>query len=160
MKNTLMNARLIQASLGMGIALFFVVVLIAFIRGGAHPAEPTLGTMRLLRAMTIVNTLLLPVAWTLGRFLQGQIMKQSAYELAPGTLSPEDAQAARWLIGRILVLATREGSAFFGLIVCQMGVRTGVIYAYPLFWLNALSAVLLILYVMVSFPDERDMYGA
>jgi hypothetical protein len=54
----------------------------------------------------------------------------------------------------IIRLALLEGAAFFGLAVVLIAKMTGVVAAAPVYWLNALSAVIFIGFVMFTLPTR------
>lgn len=57
----------------------------------------------------------------------------------------------------ILRIAAMEGAAFFGLVVTFLAVTGGVVRSQPLYWLNMLSAVLMVGAIALSFPTPERL---
>jgi hypothetical protein len=69
-------------------------------------------------------------------------------------------QAAHYALGlyqtsSLLLMAPIEAASFFGGVICMIGVQNGTIEFYPMYWLNAGSAVLLILAGIMTFPTRE-----
>jgi hypothetical protein len=57
----------------------------------------------------------------------------------------------------IMRLAILEGTAFFGMVVCFLAGKQGVLSTYPIYWLNAISTMLLASFVLKQFPSKEKI---
>jgi hypothetical protein len=82
------------------------------------------------------------------------LLRARPADAAPATPASDPAT---WFLVRIrtaeiLRLALLEAPALFGLVVCVLAAFNGVLHAHPVYWLNALPAVVLIAYATLNFP--------
>jgi hypothetical protein len=59
----------------------------------------------------------------------------------------------------IVRLGLMEGLAMYGLVICMVAAQLGVLKIYPIFWLNTLSSVVLVGYIVHSFPTKERLEG-
>jgi hypothetical protein len=77
---------------------------------------------------------------------------------APGTPRLLAAQYVnKFRSASIVRLAMLEGAAFFGLVVCVIGLTRGVLEAEPLYWLNMGSTLVLIVVAFWKFPTREQV---
>jgi hypothetical protein len=53
----------------------------------------------------------------------------------------------------IIRLAIMESAAFFGLVVCFIAVSDSIMRENPFYWINAISAVFLIGFILLTIPN-------
>lgn len=137
-----------------GIFLIGGVVAFLYRRGYSGPVYPE--ALHLMRTLSVMNIAMFAGTWALGPIMRRRLLPGRAPG-APEALRPaENIMAARWMAGRIMVLAPREGSAFVGLVACQLGVLNGSIYTHPVYWANLFSAVIMVLYAAATFPSQKE----
>jgi hypothetical protein len=71
--------------------------------------------------------------------------------------TPEEAAlyaVGLYRVSSLLLMAPIEGASFFGAVICMIGIQNGTIQFYPMYWLNAASAVLVILVGIMTFPTR------
>lgn len=73
-----------------------------------------------------------------------------------GDVSPR-AIFARIRTAAIVRLAMLESTAVLGLVTCMLGVQVGTMDAQPLYWLNSISTLVLIVSAIVNFPTRESL---
>lgn len=115
------------------------------ILSGAHAAVAVLGGL------------------VMGRVLPSAMLRMTARQIGSrsgdAAASSDDSSPASHLLAglrgaMILRLAALEGPALFGLVICLLAGLEGDLGAYPLIWLNAISAVFLILFTVATYPTR------
>ena len=57
----------------------------------------------------------------------------------------------------ILRLAMLEFVAFFGIMVCFLGVISGTLSDYPIYWINLFSAIFFLGFIWINFPRREKV---
>ena len=119
-----------------------------------------LGEVSILPLLSFVHTIMAIACWSLGFYLYEAILRRKRFgsilQVLPGIHS-EDPQAGFWVSLRgafVIKIAMLQAPALFGLIICLLAILSGDIYSSPLYWLNTLSAVVLVLYMASAFPTR------
>ena len=164
-KEKMLVFRLVQGGLGLGILIFGIVVLILNMTiepSAGRLTETALRPVQILSLVTLVLTLsTYTAAFLVNRFFfdTDRLSKRMGKELRDekGGIIGEPAEKFIHILlhSTILRLALLEGSALFGLVVCQIAVVWGVLQVRPLYWLNALPAAIMIAYVVATFPSRE-----
>jgi len=150
----LRTIRIIQLSMAAATAIFSGLIVFVY-----FSAPPTWDIQKPnpVPIFSVINGIMFVVMWMLGPILL-KIMRQAAPTQGKNpAMSPEVTAAVKWQAHRLVVLATREGSAMFGLVACLLGAKSGVLAAHPIYWLNALPAAAMIRYAISNLPTEADM---
>jgi hypothetical protein len=159
--------QIIQGALGAGIAVFLGVTIILYVLGSdALAGEATQG-IQLVRMLSLVHLAMAVVLFVAAKvvydllFRSERLAAASSPELrnAHGEVTHDPAQHCVALLrtSTIIRLALYEAIALFGLIVCLLAVVDGVVQAYPVYWLNALSSVAFSGYVVLTFPTAERL---
>jgi hypothetical protein len=145
--------QIIHFALAGGVFVFLVVTM--FLPGSPVVLRP--GGEDILTILSMVHVIGFFSAFAIGRFVyDSQLRHDRLQSMVQGL--PE--QAARdqvlGLLRRVTIvrLALLEGAAFFGLAVVLIAKMTGVVTEAPVYWLNALSSVIFIGFVMFTFPTR------
>jgi hypothetical protein len=146
------QAQIIQYAMMAGVAVFVGLVLLMAYQKGANASQANEQALSFLRKMTFFHAFLFMVTWSASQPLRLVVEKNAK---VPENATPEKAAILRWQAGRLIELALREGAAFFGLVVCVLGIQNGALAARPIYWVNALSAILFLLYAAVTFPRQQ-----
>ena len=87
-----------------------------------------------------------------GTPLAGAQRSWSGKQASDDSLKGEVLKRIRAII--VVRLAMYESAAMFGLVVCLLGVLTGVIYQNAIYWLNAITALVLFVFIVKTFPNR------
>ncbi|GIV59842.1 MAG: hypothetical protein KatS3mg043_0931 [Rhodothermaceae bacterium] len=151
--------QIIMLALAMGVTLFGVVVLVLYL---AQPVgePPDASDVELIRMLTLGHALVGVAVYTVsGRVYRLALDRATPAGPAPRVPALEEAATVlgRMRAAEIVRLALFEGTALFGLVVCLLGVTNGVMQAYPVYWLNLLSAVAMVGFVARNFPTAERL---
>ncbi|RMI15161.1 MAG: hypothetical protein D6681_04510 [Calditrichaeota bacterium] len=138
-----------------------VVVMIARVKA-PDAAPPTESAHQLIELLSIVHValalILYPTAITLyNRAYDPRQLQQQLNEA--GSVPEARAQTCLQIMrtAHILRLAPVEGVAMFGLVVCLLGVQSDVLAAFPRYWLNLFSSVILLAMVAANLPGKESL---
>jgi hypothetical protein len=155
MKNpSVKQAQIIQGALIAGVVIFSIAVAMIAMQTGT-PA-PTADALYNVRMMTYFHAIVFMGTWSASRAFGDVFAKAMTI---PAGAPPEQEALTRWQAKRLFELMLREGAAFIGLAICLVGVQNGVFRERPLFWVNAMSAVLFVLSAWITFPTESSVRG-
>ena len=83
------------------------------------------------------------------------------FSASAGTASPPAEGAMQWLSlvrkATILRLALIESPAIFGLTIYLIAAINGVLHDHPGYWGNRLSALILLLFIIATFPNSNRL---
>jgi hypothetical protein len=175
LKRTVGVMRVITLAMGGGLLMMAGVVVLLFLRAGPKAAPPSDGILPMLSA---VHAFMVVSCYAAGWFVAEQQLKSPSsapvVKAAEAVLTPEErallakardeagvspaaVTASRVQTAEIIRLATREGPALLGLVVCFLAALSGVASRQPAYWLNGLSTVLFWGLALNEFPSE-DRY--
>ena len=151
--------RLIHAAIMIG-PLVFLMVIVVFASQNVGGFSPQVSDFEIMNILSTVHGILVLLAILLAQFLSGVLF--SPDRLTHGEESiPVEMLAARCValqrtagIGRLAIL---EGASLFGLAVCFVGVTNHVIHAEALYWFNAASTGLFLLFAAAVFPTRQNL---
>ena len=151
---------IIRIALMLGILFYYFVVLLLYSK--FNPGSFSKQDMSLMNVLSAAHGVFTLVATTTAFYL-------SSIQLRPERLTEQSniqtsEEAALYAIGlyrisSLLLMAPIEGASFFGAVICMIGVQNGTIEFYPVYWLNAASAVLLLLVGIMTFPTRERVLG-
>jgi hypothetical protein len=55
----------------------------------------------------------------------------------------------------IIRLAMYEALALFGLVICLLAVLEDIVQTYPVYWLNLLSSLVVVGYMIMTMPNAQ-----
>lgn len=151
----------IQGAMGAGVmALFMVVVVLYMITEVQIPA--TGEAAQFIKLMSLINVIVAISIYGVSTLVEraqfktarlGEHLKHGSRD-AQGDMLDDTARQCLYIIrsATIIRLAMYDAIALFGIVVCILAVLNGVLQTYPIYWLNALSSVLMVAYVIVTFP--------
>lgn len=160
--------QMLQGAIGFGVFLFVVVVGYMAFGRGEIPGTPASGdSIFLIQIMTITHLVLAVGAYVGAGYIFNLQFSDANLEAAM-TRTYRDARgveitsaAGRCIsvirTAMITRLAILEAPALFGLVVCLLGVFDGVLMQEPIYWINALSAIGLIAFVIRTFPNRTSL---
>ncbi|HDP80473.1 MAG TPA: hypothetical protein ENN21_06480 [Spirochaetes bacterium] len=137
------TVQIIYIAIASGATFFLAVVL--FLYDKNLPSSPeTAQAVQDLASLTMIHgAALIAALWLSGFLYRRAFAEKQALAVAgrAGTASGIGPDGALAVIrtARIIKLAVIEGPAFFGLVICFLGVTGGVIYREPLYWVNLVS---------------------
>jgi hypothetical protein len=153
--NSLQVTRLIQLALMAGVLIYALCVVLIYLlnpdlRASAYEVD------------TVSTLTILHLAFLFGALGASQLLSMRIF--SPKALSTRSSEVDSEVLAAMCVtqqrtaiivrLAALEGAALFGLAVCTIGVINGTLRALPYYWINMLSAVVLLLYGVATFPTK------
>ena len=147
---------IIRIALMLGIAFYYFVVLLLY--SVFNPDGFSKQDKLLMDVISVAHAVFMLVATTIAFYLSNLQMRPERLTEQSNIQTPEDA--ALFAVGlyrasSLILMAPIEAASFFGVVICMIGVRNGTIEFYPIYWLNAASAVLLILVGIITFPTRE-----
>jgi hypothetical protein len=147
---------IIRIALMLGIMFYYFVVLL--LSSLFHPNGFSKQDTSFMEVLSAAHALFTFAAAALAFYLSSLQLRPERLTEQPGIQS--SAQAALYAVGlyrasSLILMAPIEGASFFGAVICMIGVQNGTIEYYPMYWLNAASAVLLILVGIMTFPTRE-----
>jgi hypothetical protein len=152
---TVRSLRIIQGAIGAGVLVFALVVLGMHARVSADVPPPPQVLVFLMQILTLVHFVMAATMYPLARFIFTRMVSRERLAKSGG-MGPAGILSLMRM-GIIMRLTMYEGVAFVGLVVCMVGVLEGVLRAYPVYWVNAFSTAVLLLFVMRTFPSEERL---
>jgi hypothetical protein len=157
---------IIQATLAGGALLFFFAVLaIGSLR---RPGDSREIDLDMLTTMTMVCIIFFLADAAIGYFLYHAQFKPDRLEKAYSSdlldkdgntipASPADKAVSIIRTSMLIRTALLEGAAFFGLATLMVGAQQGAFSTVPWIWINALPLLVLLLWVMMTFPTSNRL---
>ena len=147
---------IIRIALMLGISFYYFVVLLLY--SLFHPDGFSKQDMSLMEVLSAVHAVFTLAAAATAFYLSSLQLRPDRLKEQPDIHTPE--QAALYAVGlyrasSLILMVPIEGASFFGAVICMIGVQNGTIEFYPMYWLNAASAVLLIMVGIMTFPTRK-----
>jgi hypothetical protein len=142
------NLQVIQVALAFGTLSFgVIVVVLTMSRSGK---ATTAAASNLAETMSLVNGAYFVLSFAISAVVNNAIFSRAALNKQ----SDDPAQQCVALIrnASIVRLAIHESSAFIGLVTCMLIFQNS---AQPVYWLNALPALVELLIVAITFPSRQ-----
>lgn len=115
------------------------------------PADSDVG---MIRTLTLVHGILFVGVVFIAPFVEKRVLFANRLHEPQSFLTAIRASL-------IIRIAMYEGVAMLGLVTCFLGSMNGVLQANPMYYLNALSAAFLVMYVLTNLPNRarlEDVY--
>ncbi len=149
---------IIYISIATGTILF--AALIGFLHISQIPPTATAGDSDFLNTLSVVHFVLAIVIYLAtnliyNRYLKGERIWGRVEQKPSAEWNPVEIYLKAIREATIIRLALFEGVAMFGLVICLLGVMNGVLQKHPIYWLNLLSTVVLLLFVGLTFPRKE-----
>jgi len=147
---------IIRIALMLGISLYYFVVFLLY--SMFNPDAFSKQDTSLMDVLSIAHAVFTLVATTIAFYLSSLQLRPERLTEQPDIQTSEEA--ALYAVGlyrtsSLLLMVPIEGASFFGAVICMIGVQNGTIEFYPMYWLNAASAVLLFLVGIMTFPTRE-----
>jgi len=156
--------RIIFFAIGTGPILFWAVILFLF---SNQPLLINEADLSLLNIMSGIHAVMLITMIILSDYIfkKALIGSENFLQSLSGALfenkaQPTNPQEKFWGLFQslsIMRLAMLEGASFFGLVVCFLAGTQGVLSTYPIFWINSVSTLLLVSFVVKQFPSKEKI---
>lgn len=141
---------------GLGVTTFFFALIIVFVSSLQIPStENADGTdSGLILALTIVH-----FAIALGSFFVAPMLfkRQLANASSAATNGNADGCFAAIRTAMIVRVAIVEASAQLGIVVCFIAATNGVLAQNPSYWINLLTTLLLLAFLIITFPTRKKI---
>ena len=147
---------IIRIALMLGISFYYFVVLLLY--SLFHPDGFSKQDMSLMEVLSAAHAVFTLAAAATAFYLSSLQLRPERLKEQPDTQTPE--QVSLYAVGlyrasSLILMVPIEGASFFGAVICMIGVQNGTIEFYPMYWLNAASAVLLIMVGIMTFPTRK-----
>jgi hypothetical protein len=147
---------IIRIALMLGILVYYFAVILLysmFIPDGFSEQDTSL-----MNVLSIAHAVFTFIAAAIAFYLSNLQLRPERLAEKSGVRTPEEA--ALYALGlyqtsSVLLMAPIEAASFFGGVICMIGVQNGTIGYFPMYWMNAGSAVLLILVGIMTFPTRE-----
>ncbi|UCF63642.1 MAG: hypothetical protein JSW33_13935 [bacterium] len=160
----LKEIQIIYFALGTGVVIFMLVLIFTYFL----VSEFVSGTDdNLIFMLTLIHLLFLLTGIPLSKFLFKKILNSAGVStiLTPAVVrkTKDSVDRSSWSLwnrirlAHILRLALFESIAVFGLIICTLATFSGVIKAYPIYWINLVSSFLFIMFLINNFPNAEKL---
>lgn len=162
----LRGVQVLYAAFGLGVLLFVLVAVSMYFL--IEPPGEGLGDV--LSLLSLVHAIAAVTQWSVGFLLFNARLSPASLR---GQMQPEGpaaghapaksaAEAADDCVGDLraaflIRAAMFEGAALFGVVVCLLGSAGGGIREAPIYWLNLLSALVLFVFLALTFPTRQHL---
>ena len=168
---TSQNIRVIQiihGAIALGVIMFMGVVAFLYSNQPA-PAGPRdlKDAYDLIKVLTLAHIMIAAGVYTVARVVFNLLLGTSALQggaskvmkNGQGRVITDNGEKLLALIRSALIvrLAMFEAPALFGLVICLIGITNGTIYETASIWLNAVTALILVGFVIVTFPNKERL---
>jgi len=146
----------IRIALMLGILIYYFVVLLLYFM--FHPDGFSTQAVSLMDVLSAAHAVFTLAAVAAAFYLSSLFLRPERLAGQSNIQTPE--AAALYAVGlyrasSIILMVPIEGASFFGAVICMIGVQNGTIEFYPMYWLNAASALLLLLAGIMTFPTRE-----
>jgi hypothetical protein len=160
--------QIIHGAIALGVIMFMGVVIFLFLTPTAHPDPRELkDAYDLIKVLTLAHIMIAAGVYTVARVVFNLLLGASALQDgvakemkdAQGRAITNSGEKLLFIIRSALIvrLAMLEAPALFGLVICLLAVTNGTIYQTSLIWLNAVTALILIGFVSITFPNKERL---
>ncbi len=147
---------IIRVALLLGVLFFFLVLIFLF--GSSTPDDGSMPDTSLMDLLSVIHLVFTISAATLAFVLAHMQLKKQRLFGNTNVTTPEQAADLAITLFRtstLLLMAPLEAAAFFGGAICMIGIQNGTMDLYPMYWLNAGSACLMVLVGLITFPTRE-----
>lgn len=149
-----------------GVLLFAFIVLLAHLYRASMFSDPS--WIQGMNVMSIVNAAVAIIAFASGKLVADKQFSDSNLAKAVAknytnregnSMNLTEAQKCVMIIriAFIIRIATMEQAAFFGLIATLVAITNGVGIVEPIYFLNAVSALPVLIYIAINFPSSERL---
>jgi hypothetical protein len=157
---SLQITRIMQLALMIGVLIYSLCVFVIYLQYRDLRADAY--AVDIVSMLTLIHLAFLGGALVLGQLLSLRIFSPQGL---PAALSEADTRrlaeqvVLRQRTAIIVRLAAIDGAAFFGLAICTVGAINGTLQNAPLYWVNMLSTIVLLVFGAVTFPTRERLVG-
>jgi len=147
---------LIRIALMLGILFYYFVVLLLY--SMFNPDGFSTQAVSLMDVLSAAHAVFTRAAAAAAFYLSSLYLRPERLACQSNIQTPEKAAFSALGLYRassIVLMVPIEGASFFGAVICMIGVQNGTIEFYPMYWLNAGSALLLLLSGIMTFPTRE-----
>ncbi len=165
----LRGLQIIQLAMILGLSAFVLVIVVIHWIGTFQENSPGAATSSMVWILTLVHLFFFATAVFLAPILERSQYTREKFDrlryayrsAARGSQAVAEVCLALLRSARILRLAVLESAALFGLVVCFVAISTGVMQQQPIYWINLISVLFALGYMIRSFPNRqmlRDLF--
>ena len=140
----------------LGISFYYFVVLLLY--SLFNPDAFSKQDASLMDVLSITHAVFTLAATIIAFYLSNLQLRPERLSKQSYILTPDDTAliaVGLYRASSLILMVPIEGASFFGAVICMIGVKNGTIEFYPMYWLNAASAVLLFLVGIMTFPTRE-----
>lgn len=160
--------QIIHGAIGLGVVMFLGVVLFVYSSQPANlGANITKDDYDLIKILTLAHIMVAAGVYTVARVvfnlllsstaLQGGVSKEMKDAQGRIISNPSEKILAMIRSALIIRLAMIEAPALFGLVICLIATLNGTVFETPSIWLNASTSLILIGFVILTFPNKERL---
>lgn len=148
---------ILRIALVSGVTLFYLVIIVLSSQGIL--ADDDAADISGVNTLSMIHGVVMLGAVAVAVLLSKRMLRK---ERLNGSDLPSTIDQALQLYrtSSILLIAPMEGGALFGGVVILMAAQSGLLESHPVYWINALSAVLLLLVGLLTFPTRERIVDA
>lgn len=147
--------------LSLGFAIVPLSIMIPVLASSTMPSEDEYNMIQIL---SIVHAVVFVSSMLAASFVVPNMIQSKNQQLQLATNDQRDTAWAEWLeaykTSHIVGLTLREGPAMLGMVTLLLASINGVLWEYPIFWLNCISSALFLLYIAISIPTAEKITAA
>ncbi|KAB2880588.1 ATP synthase F0 subunit C [bacterium] len=158
--------QIIQGAIGLGVVMFMGVVLFVYSSQTMNvDARITNDDYDLINILTLAHIMIAAAVYTVARVVFNLLLSSSVLRNGVTKImkdgqgrvieNPAEKMLAIIRSAMIVRLAMIEAPAIFGLVICLIATFNGTIQETPSIWLNAITALILIGFVILTFPNKE-----
>jgi hypothetical protein len=157
--------RIIQGALTLGVIGYGLILLVVSFAGRSSGQSSNVSPYDTLLVLSIANLALTVVSSVLAFLVHSRppfylwlskSRRGPTFDSSGNRIVNPAAEINGIYITRLLVrLALLEGSAFFGLTVCFVGLLNAGVTIESEFWFNAIPAIIMLFYSLSTFPSKN-----
>ncbi|MBL7960963.1 hypothetical protein JNL27_12070 [bacterium] len=160
--------QIIQGAIGLGVVMFMGVVLFVYSSQTMNvDARITNDDYDLINILTLAHIMVAAGVYTVARvvfnlLLSSSVLRNGVTKVmkdGQGRIIENPAEKILVIIRSAMIvrLAMIEAPAIFGLVICLIATFNGTILETPSIWLNAITACILIGFIILTFPNKERL---
>ncbi|MBL7996790.1 hypothetical protein JNM05_15595 [bacterium] len=160
--------QIIQGAIGLGVVMFMGVVLFVYSsQTMSVDARIANDDYDLINLLTLAHIMIAAGVYTVARvvfnlLLSSSVLRNGVTKVmkdGQGRVIDSPAEKILAIIRSAIIvrLAMLEAPALFGLVICLIGTFNGTIQETPSIWLNAITSLILIGFVILTFPNKEHI---
>lgn len=150
--------QIVHFALGAGAVAFFLVVFFLYMNGPENPTSEAATLNVFSMTLLVFAVVAYPLArWLPEQFYENSLVADSLRKNLPKAKNQADEFLSLFRMASVMRLGIMEGVAFFGLVVCFLGAQSGALNTHPIYWLNVIPTIILLIHVLLNIPNQNKI---